>query len=57
MGGALQHGALCARENGKPAVAGIDLTLTLTFALTVTKSNPNPNTNTNLRPITKPNRE
>lgn len=24
-GGALQHGALCARENGKPAVCGIDL--------------------------------
>ena len=27
VGGALQHGALCARENGKPAVAGIDLDL------------------------------
>ena len=25
VGGALQHGALCARENRKPAVAGIDL--------------------------------
>merc|ERR1712048_401086 len=25
IGGALQHGALCAREHGKPAVAGIDI--------------------------------
>ena len=25
MGGALQHGALCARELGKPAVSGVDV--------------------------------
>merc|ERR1719499_1347530 len=25
VGGALQHGALCAREYGKPAVGGIDV--------------------------------
>ena len=25
MGGALQHGALCAREYGKPGVSGIDI--------------------------------
>lgn len=25
VGGALQHGALCAREYGKPAVSGIDV--------------------------------
>lgn len=27
VGGALQHGALCAREYGKPAISGIDISL------------------------------
>lgn len=35
IGGALQHGALCAREYGKPAVSGIDVMNELTTGMRV----------------------
>jgi len=35
VGGALQHGALCAREYGKPAVSGIDVIRDLTTGMRV----------------------
>mmetsp|Transcript_5648 Transcript_5648/g.16292 ORF Transcript_5648/g.16292 Transcript_5648/m.16292 type:complete len:80 (-) Transcript_5648:230-469(-) len=36
IGGALQHGALCAREYGKPAVSGIDVMASLKTGMQVT---------------------
>mmetsp|Transcript_116628 Transcript_116628/g.341362 ORF Transcript_116628/g.341362 Transcript_116628/m.341362 type:complete len:919 (-) Transcript_116628:50-2806(-) len=36
VGGALQHGALCAREYGKPAVSGIDVMAELKTGMLVT---------------------
>lgn len=35
IGGVLQHGALCAREFGKPAVSGIDVMTSLKTGMMV----------------------